>query len=120
MKVTLALCLAATASAFVPAAHTVSARSRAAERTVPSMALEDMIGIGPETNNKVFDPAGLAKMGSDKTLAWYRACELKHGRVAMLATGGWMVQSLGCARARARSGCGGAGARARRAETLYS
>ncbi len=120
MKVTLALCLAATASAFVPAAHTVSARSRAAERTVPSMALEDMIGIGPETNNKVFDPAGLAKMGSDKTLAWYRACELKHGRVAMLATGGWMVQSLGCARARARSRAAAARARARRAETLYS
>merc|ERR1719379_290046 len=95
MKVTLALCLAATASAFVPSTHTVSARARAAERTVTSMALEDMVGVGPETGNKVFDPAGLAKLGSDKTLAWYRACELKHGRVAMLATGGWMVQSLG-------------------------
>jgi hypothetical protein len=26
---------------------------------------------------------------------WYRACELKHGRIAMMATAGWMVTALG-------------------------
>merc|ERR1711998_238509 len=39
----------------------------------------------------VFDPLGLATGGSDETLLWYRAAELKHGRVAMLATGGWLI-----------------------------
>ena len=32
-----------------------------------------------------FDPLGLSKSASDETLAWYRAAEIKHGRVAMAA-----------------------------------
>ena len=27
---------------------------------------------------------GLSKIASEETLAWYRACELKHSRVAMV------------------------------------
>ncbi|MEM7469003.1 MAG: chlorophyll a-b binding domain-containing protein, partial [Pseudomonadota bacterium] len=42
-----------------------------------------------------FDPLGLASLGSDQTLAWFRAAELKHGRVAMLATTGYLVQAAG-------------------------
>merc|ERR1712228_1044628 len=42
-----------------------------------------------------FDPLGLAEIGSDETLAWFRAAELKHGRVAMLATTGYIVQGAG-------------------------
>ena len=42
-----------------------------------------------------FDPLGLALTGSDETLAWFRASELKHGRVAMLATTGYIVQGAG-------------------------
>ena len=41
-------------------------------------------GTGPETGNKVFDPLGLSKIASEETLAWYRAAELKHSRVAMV------------------------------------
>ena len=41
------------------------------------------------------DPAGIAEYGSDRTLAWFRAAELKHGRVAMAATVGWIIQETG-------------------------
>lgn len=42
-----------------------------------------------------FDPLNLATLGSDETLAWFRAAELKHSRVAMLATTGYLVQAAG-------------------------
>jgi hypothetical protein len=44
---------------------------------------------------KGFDPLGLANVGSDETLNWFRAAELKNGRVAMLATTGYIVQAAG-------------------------
>ena len=44
---------------------------------------------------KNFDPLNLANVGSDETLAWFRAAELKHSRVAMLATTGYIVQAAG-------------------------
>jgi len=44
---------------------------------------------------KNFDPLSLATLGSDETLAWFRAAELKNGRVAMLATTGYLVQGAG-------------------------
>ena len=57
------------------------------------MKVEDMPGatapVGP------FDPLGLATLGSESTLAWFRAAELKHSRVAMLATTGYLVQAAG-------------------------
>ena len=37
---------------------------------------------------KNFDPLSYSTIGSDETLAWFRAAELKHSRVAMLATSG--------------------------------
>merc|ERR1712071_592420 len=39
----------------------------------------------------VFDPLGLAEKATDATLARYREAELAHGRVAMLATIGFLV-----------------------------
>jgi hypothetical protein len=44
---------------------------------------------------KGFDPLGLATLGSESTLSWFRAAELKHARVAMLATTGYLVQAAG-------------------------
>lgn len=41
-----------------------------------------------------FDPFGLSVGKSDETLAWYRAAELKHGRVAMLASAGLVFQPV--------------------------
>eukprot|EP00967_Tisochrysis_lutea_P142889 scaffold264660_cov37-Tisochrysis_lutea.AAC.1 len=54
------------------------------ETTLTEALLSCREGVGPETGNKVFDPLGLAKIASPETLAWYRAAELKHSRVAMV------------------------------------
>merc|ERR1719191_2708101 len=59
------------------------------------MGVADMEGVGPETGGKVFDPIGLSKIASEETLAWYRAAELKHSRVAMAAVTGWAWVSSG-------------------------
>ena len=59
------------------------------------MGVADMEGTGPETGGKVFDPMGLSKIASEETLAWYRAAELKHSRVAMAAATGWAYVASG-------------------------
>ena len=59
------------------------------------MGVADMEGTGPETGGKVFDPLGLSKIASEETLAWYRAAELKHSRVAMAAATGWAYVASG-------------------------
>lgn len=51
--------------------------------------------VGSTQPIKNFDPLNLATLGSDETLAWFRAAELKHSRVAMLATTGYLVQAAG-------------------------
>merc|ERR1719480_490752 len=59
------------------------------------MGVADMEGVGVETGGKVFDPLGLSKIASAETLAWYRAAELKHSRIAMAAVTGWAWVSSG-------------------------
>lgn len=59
--------------------------------TSPVMSVESMEGAAHETGFKVWDPCGLADLGSPATLAWYRHAELKHGRVCMAAFVGWLV-----------------------------
>merc|ERR1719231_1607800 len=74
-------------AAFVAPAARVSAGVRAAASV--QMGVADMEGTGPEIGGKVFDPLGLSKIASEETLAWYRAAELKHSRIAMAAVTGW-------------------------------
>merc|ERR1719174_655379 len=65
-------------------------------RSMPiTMGVETMEGLGPETANKVFDPLELASLGGDKTLAFFRHAELKHGRVAMASIVGLLVHING-------------------------
>eukprot|EP00538_Stauroneis_constricta_P009199 CAMPEP_0119571980 /NCGR_PEP_ID=MMETSP1352-20130426/44392_1 /TAXON_ID=265584 /ORGANISM="Stauroneis constricta, Strain CCMP1120" /LENGTH=203 /DNA_ID=CAMNT_0007621663 /DNA_START=85 /DNA_END=696 /DNA_ORIENTATION=+ len=85
MKVLALFALASTAAAFAPAANKASSTQLA--------ALDDMAGSTAPIKN--FDPLGLSTLGSDETLAWFRAAELKNGRVAMLATTGYIVQAAG-------------------------
>jgi len=59
------------------------------------MGVESMEGVSIETGNKVFDPLGLANLGGDETLAFFRHAELKHGRVAMAAIVGFLVHING-------------------------
>merc|ERR1719159_808093 len=46
--------------------------------------------VGPETGNKIFDPLSLSTVGSESTLKFMRAAEIKHGRVAMAAMVGFL------------------------------
>jgi len=86
MKVpALFLGLAGVVSAFAPVQNDIKGTALS--------AIEDMAGVTAPF--QVFDPLGLANLGSDSTLAWFRAAELKHGRVAMLATTGYLVQAAG-------------------------
>uniref|UniRef100_I2CPJ1 Protein fucoxanthin chlorophyll a c protein n=1 Tax=Nannochloropsis gaditana (strain CCMP526) TaxID=1093141 RepID=I2CPJ1_NANGC len=86
------LCLAAavtmaSVSAFVPPAP-----SAPRTRGVVNMGLDGMIGSSAPFKN--FDPLGFAAKADQKTLNKYRESELKHGRVAMLAVLGWVVQEV--------------------------
>jgi hypothetical protein len=79
-------------------AFSASPMPLSAPRVAPAsiqMGVADMEGTGPETGGKVFDPLGLSKIASEQTLAWYRAAELKHSRVAMAAVTGWAYVSSG-------------------------
>jgi hypothetical protein len=85
----LACNVALTAFTPVPAVHSAGLALRSSSSV--RMGVESMEGMGPETGMKVFDPRNLATMGSDKTLAFFRHAELKHGRVAMAAMVGFLV-----------------------------
>merc|ERR1719235_314749 len=58
-------------------------------------ALERMEGVSAEVGGKVWDPAGLATIGSEDTIRFFRHAELKHGRVAMAAMVGYLVHISG-------------------------
>jgi len=85
MKVAAIVSMGAVASAFAPGGP-------GAPRAVSvAAAVDSLLGVGPETGSKLFDPAGFSTYASADTLAWFRAAELKHGRVAMLATLGYVT-----------------------------
>jgi len=74
--------------AFAPALPAAAPTTRS---SLVTMSVESMEGVGPETANKVFDPLNLATLGSPATLKFFRAAEIKHGRVAMAAMVGFLV-----------------------------
>ena len=102
-----ALVLAAAANALVapsaPAASTVVRQAGKVIQTPPILTRDDgletrpmaadMPGVGLEMGGRLWDPMGFATF-SDESLIWFRACELKHSRVAMLACAGWIVNGL--------------------------
>jgi hypothetical protein len=68
-------------SGFAPGSAAVQAPKL--QQLSAQMGVESMVGVGPETGGKIFDPYGFSTMGGDKTLAFFRHAEIKHGRVAM-------------------------------------
>ena len=86
MYTVLLLALLATAVAFAPQGR-ISTRS-----TSLSMQFEDELGVLPPIG--YWDPLGLAADGDAETFARRRAVELKHGRVAMAAVLGYIIQEL--------------------------
>lgn len=88
----LALLGVASCAAFAPAIQ------KPVSQVALHATLADMVGgegpepmpFSPGKTSKMFDPAGFAER-SPENLAWYREAELKHGRMAMLATVGFVV-----------------------------
>merc|ERR1719198_1431399 len=70
---------------------------RSAARAGPlRMAFVDSLeGTGEETGGEIWDPIGISNSVSDEAVMWFRAAELKHGRVAMLASVGYLVGAAG-------------------------
>ena len=87
----MALCIASSALSFTaPALQPVRA-----SRASAAMGVDTMAGISTEVGNKVWDPLGLSDKMDESNLNLVRAAELKHCRVAMLATVGWAWTATG-------------------------
>jgi hypothetical protein len=68
----------------------------AARSSAVKMAFVDSLeGTGEETGGEIWDPLDIAGSVGDEALMWFRAAELKHGRVAMLATVGYLTGAAG-------------------------
>uniref|UniRef100_A0A7S2D6J2 Plastid light harvesting protein n=1 Tax=Octactis speculum TaxID=3111310 RepID=A0A7S2D6J2_9STRA len=80
------------ALAFFGASAFQAPRSQHAMPVV-SAAASEMEGVTPPVG--FFDPLGFTDLASPATLAWFRHAEIKHGRVAMAATVGWMLTENG-------------------------
>ena len=85
MKSAVFACLLAAASAFAPASQKASSSAL--------KAFEDELGAQPPLG--FFDPLGLVKDGDQAKFDRLRYVELKHGRIAMLAVVGYLVQEAG-------------------------
>jgi hypothetical protein len=85
----LTLCLGA-ASAFAPASS-----SKRTSVTV-NAGIDDAFGVSIETGNKC-PPLGrrILEDAQPSALKWFQNAEIKHGRIAMIATIGFMTQKFG-------------------------
>lgn len=60
-----------------------------------TMGVESLVGASEEISGKVWDPLKLSQNMDEGNLNLVRAAELKHCRVAMLATVGWVWTATG-------------------------
>jgi hypothetical protein len=95
MKFTAALlALVGSATAFAPALSTKKATSLnafAAKKATSTPAFDAKALPGALAPVGFFDPLGFAEKADEATMQRYREAELTHGRVAMLATVGFLV-----------------------------
>mmetsp|Transcript_16710 Transcript_16710/g.48512 ORF Transcript_16710/g.48512 Transcript_16710/m.48512 type:complete len:227 (+) Transcript_16710:37-717(+) len=89
MKSVIALSLIASASAFAPASVPKTS-------TAVNAAIDDAFGVSIETGNKC-PPLGreILKDAGPDAVKWFQNAEIKHGRIAMVATIGFLTQKLG-------------------------
>ena len=81
----------------------VEAPAEAAEEVAPAPApvaasvpyVETLYGASKTFGEKVWDPLNLASIGTDGTVDFFRAAELKHGRIAMMACLGFLHHEAG-------------------------
>mmetsp|Transcript_52774 Transcript_52774/g.87656 ORF Transcript_52774/g.87656 Transcript_52774/m.87656 type:complete len:225 (+) Transcript_52774:38-712(+) len=88
------LAMMALASAYTTPAPLVSAVSRFASPVKMSF-VDALEGKSVEAGNTVWDPLGFTEFVNDETMMWFRAAELKHGRVCMLASVGYLAGAAG-------------------------
>jgi len=90
MKIIAALALLGSATAFAPAAS--NARSSVAIQA----SIDDAFGTSVETGRKV-PPLGRLFLddAQPSAIKWFQNAEIKHGRIAMVATIGFLNQKLG-------------------------
>lgn len=83
MKTCLTFALLGAAGAFAPSQQA----SRTASVAVQSSLIDDAFGISVETGNKC-PPLGrwILEDANENGVKWFQNAELKHGRVAMVAT----------------------------------
>lgn len=74
------------AAAFAPA-------SRITRTSALKMGFENEIGVQPPLG--FWDPMGVLADGNQETFDHFRYCEIKHGRIAMLAVLGHLVTGAG-------------------------
>uniref|UniRef100_A0A7S2WN16 Plastid light harvesting protein n=1 Tax=Eucampia antarctica TaxID=49252 RepID=A0A7S2WN16_9STRA len=93
MKVIAALALLGSASAFAPAGVSTTRPAMVANKM---SAVDEAFGVSVETGNRV-PPLGRALLENAQPSAvkWFQNAEIKHGRIAMVATIGFLSQKLG-------------------------
>jgi len=84
-----ATALFAASAASVAAAKNFGKRQKDVQTSALCALPKIMEGTGGPLPGDVWDPAGLMKGKSEQEILNWRASELKHGRVAMLAVLGW-------------------------------
>merc|ERR1719440_864655 len=89
MRLLLLLSTVSLVAGFVPQ----GGRTTASRNSIFMKLSDDAVGlVGTDIEYPEFDPWGLTKGADADKIAWYRAAELKHGRVAMLASLGQITQ----------------------------
>ncbi|GMI31166.1 hypothetical protein TrRE_jg11444 [Triparma retinervis] len=91
MKCLSILALLSTASAFLSPTTPPPSPATSLLAT-PVQGIDNSGKFFPETGKVPWDPLNLMNRLDDKGIAWFRAAEIKHGRVAMMATLGWVAQ----------------------------
>jgi len=94
MKLSTVLTLGAIAGA---SAFTNPNSIKAKSSSLDAAVSRDTVLSEPNTIEfgEIWDPLGLAELGSDETIAWFRHSEVKHGRIAMAAFVGWWAVGAG-------------------------
>eukprot|EP00437_Effrenium_voratum_P033322 CAMPEP_0181481164 /NCGR_PEP_ID=MMETSP1110-20121109/44172_1 /TAXON_ID=174948 /ORGANISM="Symbiodinium sp., Strain CCMP421" /LENGTH=259 /DNA_ID=CAMNT_0023606651 /DNA_START=74 /DNA_END=850 /DNA_ORIENTATION=- len=82
----------AVCSAAVLVSQARKAQASGKSSAVALMAFEQELGVQPPVG--YWDPLGLAKDGDVETFQRRRSVELKHGRIAMLATMGYITPEI--------------------------
>jgi len=96
MKLSSALTLCALAGSATAFTNPSSIKAKSSSSLDACVSREKILAE-PNTFEfgQIWDPLGLAELGSDETIAWFRHSEVKHGRVAMAAFVGWWAVGAG-------------------------